>query len=297
MRIVLAIMMTCALWSVAATSAAQSDAEIERFDRLVAQGQSAYEAGDYAQALDAFEDAETIFAHPKLSARIVEAQVQLGQCSAASQRLGELDGEDTSERLDQLRGAVSTCRARGRLLVECVPTSATVEVGQQSVVCGEPARLAVGDHRLVARAQGYEDHAQRVSVAEAELSRVRVALQPARDEPVDSGGSSTMRLIGWSGVGVGAAMLAGGLWVDSGAADRQDELRRASNAGNFKHVRRLEDEASAKRGLTAGLLIGGALVAAGGASALVYDTYADSDEANRVRLGIGIDRVSVSFDW
>lgn len=283
----------------AAPAMTQSKEELAEFDRLVTQGRDAYDSGEYARAVEAFRGAEAIYAHPKLAGLIVESYIHLGHCARAQKRLSKLrTSPESLEELPELERAIGQCRSMGDLEVSCHPRTLELKLDDRSIACGESWRLEAGEYRLIASAPGYESAEVEVVIEEAQLTQLPVELRPVevfsdRETPI-------LPIVGWSALGSGAALIGAALWVDSGSAARQEQMREASGTKDFARVQELIDEADSRRTLTTGLLVSGAVLAAGGFGVLVYDNFVRDEPTSKplaVEVGVHIDRVSVLLAW
>ena len=283
----------------------QSAGELAQFERYVAQGQLRFESGEFLAAIDAFEKAEAIYAHPKISARIIESRVELGHCSKARERLQSLSDDEKSalmgDRLESVSAGVEQCRPMGTLEVTCKPAKLRLEADRGEVRCDEPVRVPAGERRLVGRLDGFETSEVTVIVDEASTSEVSMALtQPSSrtSTPIESDGPSVLPIVGWSAVGAGAVALTAAVIVDAGTLRRQREIQQASDASDFRRVRQLEAEARSKRALTTGLLVAGGVVAAGGVGVLLFDGLSsEADASSRASIRLGFNRVSLRLRW
>ncbi|MBA2663901.1 MAG: hypothetical protein H0U74_16550 [Bradymonadaceae bacterium] len=129
---------------------AQSPETIERFEELVRQGQEHFSQGQYEQALEAFDEAETIFAHPLLSFRITESNVAMGRCAAAQERLSMLRQRELApgveQRVDALEEAVNACVSTAEAKTEPVvieqPDTSSVQVESHAPFPYRPVAVA-----------------------------------------------------------------------------------------------------------------------------------------------------------
>lgn len=289
---------------------AETPADVERFEGLVTQGKQAYERGDFEESLEAFEEAETIFSHPQIGVRIVSAMAQLNRCDAAWTRLERLREESSAEldaRLDELEASLDECVSMGTLVVECSPATASLEVDGQAQRCGEAIEVEAGSHQVVAQAEGFETRTDTVAVREADTSTHQLALEraeveePEVEEPEVVESAFPYRAVGLGAAGTGLALIGAGVWIDSGSAERQRDIKRLSANGQFDRADQLEEEAVSRRRLTYGLLAGGAVLVAAGGGAFTLGTWSaeSSDSAESAQLSVSArpDGVEVRVQW
>lgn len=218
-----------------APAMAQSKEELAEFDRLVTQGRSAYDAGEYTRAIDALRGAEEIYAHPKIAGLIIESHIHLGHCAPAEKRLSKLRADaEPPEELAELEQAIDQCRSMGDLEVNCHPKTLELELNERPIECGESRTMSTGAHHLIASAPGYESVEIDVTIEEAQRTQVPVELRPIA--ALQESDASILPIVGWSAVGSGAALIAAAIWVDSGSEERQEQMREASAAKDFEQV-------------------------------------------------------------
>lgn len=222
---------TLPLLLVLALAPARAAAQRDDVAQLLAGAVTEYDGGNYAEAYALFlrvhqlqPTARTARALGKTSfeLRRYREAVEWLEASLADQR-----SPLTAEMRTELEALLARARASvGRFTIHANVHGATVEVD------GAPAASAVmqfdiGDHEIVARAEGYEPQTRRLTVHGGEDETVELVLVRAR--AAGQGGGATiaredpgavLRQIGWvsliSGValGIGGA-VAHGIWADT----------------------------------------------------------------------------------
>ena len=276
------------LFSAPGLLSAQSAEDAARFERLLVDGRAHMDAQRYEEARHAFLAAEEIFQHPALSLRIAQAEVSSGRCTSAAARhgalrdAGNLPPENAAE-LDALADDLRRCVPLGRLHVSCSPGDARLSLDDAShdvgaPACGEETTLPAGAYTLTASHPDMAPRTESIEIREDQRTELTLSLSPAEITPPPSP-MAWRGPVGWAALGTGAALLTAGLAVDAGAPARQEEIRLAAEAGDFRRVQNLEQEATRRR-LHSGILLGtGIGVAAGGGLILWQHSRRDTSLA------------------
>jgi len=178
------------LLSLPGLASAQEDARA-----LFTQGQSAYETRDYATAARLWERAYELDARPLLQYNLAQAYERLGQLEQAIEAYQIY--VDNAETVDQ---RVQGARARIVSLQQRVSQTSLALAGgpegAQVVIDGtdrgrlphpDPFRVEPGNHRIVVRAQGFEDFVSTVAVSAGQQAEIAVEMRPG----VSGGASDT----------------------------------------------------------------------------------------------------------
>lgn len=236
MRVRLGLLAVC----LALTSAAPAGAAEGNEDDLLREGVALREAGRDEEALTLFARAYAVRAAPRARAQMALAEQALGRWVAARAHLQEaLASQDpwVEKNRAALEGALRAVESHvGFLDVRGDAPGAEVRVDGERVgtlPMAAPVALEVGDHALEVTAPGRYPAARRVRVEGGAVSRESVRLAP-RGEASAAGAAATqtapptevssppspLRVLGWVGIGLGGALVAGGA-VALGAREGQ----------------------------------------------------------------------------
>jgi hypothetical protein len=312
----LAVAMIGMLLVLAGTARTQDAAAVAR--AAFEEGKTLFEAGEFERAADAFRRAEAARPNWKLLYNI-------GQCEAAAKRYGlaldafekylvqggdEIDRTRQAEvrdELERLRALVGFARlvapAGAEVLVDGVsrgtaplerdlPVAASVSHKAQALVGGRVAaertfQVSGGrtvDVDLIA--------ALPPAAPEERTDRTGPSDRPDRPAAADSSepGASPLRPLGWVGVGLGAALLAGG-GITGGLALKKDGELGDECGGNtcFSGSYDLLDQRDRLATASTALFVAGGVVAAAGVVLLIVDAKRGGEPAatEGVALGIG----------
>ena len=201
--------------ALAAPAAAQDDAR-----QLFTQGQAAYETGDYDTAVRLWLRAYELDPRPLLQYNLAQAYERFGQLDAAVRAyrvyVDATPGDD--QRATNARARIASLEQRvGQTGITLTggPQGARVLIDGQDrglLPRPDPYRVEPGSHRIVVRADGFEDFVAPVAVSAGQQVSVPVEMRAgasgnAADTAGGGGGISTVGLI----VAIaGAAILAGG---------------------------------------------------------------------------------------
>lgn len=210
------LLATVLLLGVASTASAQEARE------LFTQGQAAYETGDYDTAVARWERAYELDPRPLLQYNLAQAYERLGflDRAVAAYRVyvENTPGEDA--RAQNARARIASLETR--LTRTSILLTGGVE-GARVTIDGEdrgllphpdPFRVEPGSHRIVVRAEGYEDFVSSVAVSGGQAAELAVEMRQGAtgnaSDTVDSGGGGGIWLPGVIiAAGGGAALIAG----------------------------------------------------------------------------------------
>jgi len=191
---------------------------------LFTQGQAAYETGDYDTAVARWQRAYEVDPRPLLQYNLAQAYERLGQLDRAvtayRSYVENTPGDDA--RAQSARARIASLEAR--LTRTSVRLTGGVE-GARVTIDGEergllphpdPFRLEPGTHRIVVRADGYEDFVSSVAVSAGQAAELPVEMRlgtsgGAPDTP-GGGGLWIPGLVigaGGSAVAIAGAVVAG----------------------------------------------------------------------------------------
>ncbi len=224
-------------WTVAAS--AEGSAENKAAAReLGIQGIQLAQQDDCAAAIPLLERAETLFHAPTILGTLGECQVRVGRVVEGTENLNRVAREQLA---DNAPPAFVRAQERAReVLAEALPKIARLTIviapegtpGLEVTVSGAPVSNALigaarptdpGEREVVASAPGYITAKQTVLLTEGanETVELTLAVDPharltsdgvsSSVDPVrHSGGTSTQRILGYTGVGLGGALLIAG---------------------------------------------------------------------------------------
>jgi hypothetical protein len=301
--IVLAVsLLTLGVWTPPAYAAKPSKEEIQTFKKLIKQGSELRDADEPWKALEKFEEARSILDHPKLTFNIGKLHEQTGACDRA--RDAYTDVLARNKLPDDLRVEVVTqlkkaddCKSFGTLSLTCDPPDATVRVGSKTLDCPVRKKARPNDFEIVVSAPGYADETITSSLAAGQLFEKRVQLRKSEavagtGDSVDPPGETPeatpwMRYSAYGSIGLGAALLAGGLVSDYGAQSRAEEFVASNEEGDRARAQTLKSEADSAQVRTVVLYSAGAVLVGGGIALWVFEAQQEGDGAASVRTEIG----------
>ncbi|QDG50413.1 PEGA domain-containing protein [Persicimonas caeni] len=282
-----------------ARAAKPSKEELQTFKQLVKQGSQLRDDGQPWQALDKFEEARQILDHPKLAFNIGKLHQQTGACQKAKDAYTDvlarpkLPDDVRVEVVEQLKSA-DDCKPFATLSLECTPPNATVQVGENTLTCPLRRKVTPGAFELVVSANGYAEKTVNVTLEPGKLVEEKVALEEAQEQQVeappvaDSGGETPwMTYAAYGSMGVGAALLVGGIASDYSAQSRAEEFVAANNSGDRQRAQTLKSEADSAQVRTVVLYSAGAVLLGGGVALWAIETQGEGDEAATVSTEVG----------
>lgn len=289
--------------STSSSEAASKGGTIEQFKEHVKKAAQFQKNDQPRAALAEFEAARKIADHPKLAYAVGRIYETLGDCAAARAEFDKgLADQRTrgglQQKLSEALAQNDACVDRGVLMVECEPQAATLYVDGDKVLCPAELEVAAGEHTLRAEAAGRQTQTATVQVEPA--GRVRQGFKLGTPWQ-----KTAVTYTKYGAVGLGGALIIGGVFSDISASSRQDELAQASQSGDLQRTNQLADQADSAQTRTIVLYSLGAVLAAGGAALWVYDSEAESwlaggqDEPVSAQISAGPDgaRVSATLRW
>ncbi|HSD90172.1 MAG TPA: hypothetical protein VLB44_21725 [Kofleriaceae bacterium] len=278
-------MMLGALAGLASAQSKQSEA-----DEAFKQGRELVKSGNYIDACEQFQHSQQL--DPQLGTlfNIAQCSEKIGKLATAAASYRELVARDqNAERKAAATKALAELGPRIPKIVAKVdkpPPGITItldsKTGSQPIEPNKPVEANFGEYTLVARAKGYTEMISRFRIGdEGTTKTIEVVLlpgasnsdiikKPSERTTEEETPHSHRKLIGIGVGAVGGAALIGGIvvgvmarsqWNDARAicggttCTTQDEVDRANALG---------DKARSKAGLSTGLVIGGAVLAAAG---------------------------------
>jgi hypothetical protein len=185
----LALMLAQALHLPVPDTAARTHAQA-----TLREGTALFDRGEYAAALQRFEDAYTIFPSPKIWFNVAAADRALArpvEALQAFQRFLDEAPDAPIESKREAQQAVAALKAGlAQVNIQCALAGVDVSVDGKSVGVTPIARavwISPGRHQVVARADGTAPALQEVTVVAGEVRALQVRpLRPAADAPVRS---------------------------------------------------------------------------------------------------------------
>jgi tetratricopeptide (TPR) repeat protein len=253
---------------------AQEGDSVEAFRAHIQRGVELKKAGDLREALESFEKARAIADHPKLALATGRIYEEIGDCSAARAQFSQgLEDRRTDgalqEKFDEALAANAECVDRGVLVVECEPQDAKLVVGGDTLACPAEVELTAGEYTIDVSAPDHQSRSVAVTIEPAGQHRTRVELGAAWQK-------TAVTYTTYGALGLGGALLVGGIVSDASASSRQDELMEASGSGDLQRTRRLADEAESAQNTTIALYSTAAVLLAGGAVLWIYGDEAEA---------------------
>lgn len=282
-------------------ASAEDSASLEKFRAHVQQAVEYKTAGELRAAIAEFEKARAIADHPKFALAVGRLHEEIGDCAAAKSEFqrglnDKRSGEELVEKIKEELGANATCVDQGELAVECDPQGATVTAGDQSASCPANLSLPAGEHAVRVSAPGRVTRTMTVKVEPAGQHQERVELGRTWQKPA-------VTYTKYGAIGLGGALILGGIISDASAGSRQDELAAASSAGDVSRANALAAEADSAQGRTVALYTVGALFAAGGTALWIYDAEVEewlggkgdtaSNDASGAQMGVSTNGASI----
>ena len=179
----LSLALACALGAGSAAHAQEpTPAEAAQARQLFQTGVTDYEAGHYNEALAEFQEAYRRKPHPLVLVNIANCYDKLNKPVEALEQFEAFlaTAEGTPQQRQEIRGAIAELQKKiGRLLIRAVaPAHTRVQLDDlETRTVGQPILLRVGEHRVVASAEGYETAVQTVEIRPQETTEIGIELR------------------------------------------------------------------------------------------------------------------------
>jgi hypothetical protein len=221
-----------------AAQAAPTVFEIERAKVVASEGLALFDKGEFQNALDKLEQAQRIADVPTIGLYVARCKEKLGRLvdarasyeAVAAFELPPNAAPQWAQAKADAATELAAVKERTPILTLDIrglgARTATVKID------GVALEKVEGDHpvdpgaHLVEVSVGSDSFPSTIEVAERERKAVHVDVAPAKaTAPTESAGTSLFDVLGWTGVGVGGAMLV--VWAGTGGA----ALAKASDLG------------------------------------------------------------------
>lgn len=203
---------------------AQDSARQARARQLYAEAQALFDSGQYAAAEASFRAAYEQVPNPVVLRAIAASQERQGNIALAVQTLEQYlrEAPNASDRA-QVEQRLRELNARGSVIaVSSTPPGAQIYVDGEATGQVTPAdvQVAVGEHTIELRLEGYQPRAQTLNAAAGTRMRLEVPLQegaapepepdPGQPEVSDGGAPGDPSVGVWVSSGIAAAGLISG---------------------------------------------------------------------------------------
>jgi hypothetical protein len=295
--------------------AAGTEEDVATARRLAQEGQAALDAKDYQTAVDKFRRAEALYHAPSILVGLGRAYVGLGKFVRARESYNKVLREQLAKDAPEAFVlAVKAAKAEVAPLEDKIAWVTIVVTGTSEPVVkldGDEVPVAAlgvkravdpGDHVVNAGAEGFNGDEKRFSVQSGASADVALTLTPAPagGAPVASGAApaagelagagDTQRLVGFVGIGVGAAGLVVGAITGGLALGKHSALVDACPNDQCPPAEQDNLDSYRTVGLvsTIGFIAGGVLAAAGVVVVLTAPSSAQEEAPPAVSASIGL---------
>ncbi len=296
------------------------------------EGLQAFEAGDYARAIEQFERANQIIRAPTHTLYLARAHAVQGRLLKARELYTEIDRQqlDASapppfvQAQQDARMELKAVDARiPRVTVEIMgpgDESAQITMNDEPVppeMVGIARRVDPGTYLFRATSDKSRARSVKLVIAEGERKTVNLELEaeappppepvPTNQASVDTGSSSIIPVLGYSAIGVGVIGLGLGFYFNKQKGDREAEADSLFNTCNPRvctqeertRIDGIDDDAHANGRNAVISFAAGAVAVAGGVTLLLLapsgNDANDTSSALRPWVGIGSAGLSGSF--
>lgn len=280
------------------TAEAQTDEEREQARAAYARGQELYQAGSYAEAEAAFNEAYRIIPNPVVLLGVAEARERGGNLPGAVEILERYLTErpDAPDR-EQIDGRIERMRATpATIVVQSTPAGATVALDGQPTGRTTPAELEVppGSH-VVSVALGEQTRADSVDAVYGGRHELTLDVTPPAPEPVpelgdrdplpepepepvveDDGGEGGPGTAVWVSAGIAGAALVSGTVLGFLSLSEQSDFDEMPTESAADRGERLALFADLSFGIAAAAAITGVVLYVTGTGATEEETAVDA---------------------
>lgn len=201
---------------------------------LLAEAVREHERGRYAEAYALFLRVHEARPSARTQRALGKAAFELARYREALEWLEGSLRDERSPLTDEMRAEVRALIVRTRAFLGSFVVRSSVP-GASVLVDGAPLEgdvivLQVGDHEIVASAEGYHRLARRLTVRGGEDDTIELTLLSVRAALAAGDPGEVHRALGWTTLALGVAFVAGGavataVWADSvGALNRDIDL-------------------------------------------------------------------------
>lgn len=297
------------------------------------EGLQAFEAGDYARAIEQFERANEIIRAPTHTLYLARAHAAQGRLLKARELYAEIDRQQLDanapppfvQAQQDARMELKAVEARiPRVTVEIMgpgDESAQITMNDEAVpaeMVGIARRVDPGTYLFRASSDKSRARSVKLVIAEGERKTVNLELEadaPSAPDPVpvgqgsaDTGSASALPIIGYGAIGVGVIGLGLGVYFNKQKGDREEEADSLFNTCNPRvctqeertRIDGIDDDANANGRNSLISFAAGAVAIAGGVTLLLVAPSQDvskdtSSSTLRPWVGIGSAGLSGSF--
>lgn len=223
-----------------------SDAAAQDARAHFLRGQAAYDTGDYTTAVSEWRTAYGIDPRPLLQYNLAQAYERLGQLQEAvtayETYVNSADADP--DRMSSARARVAALRERlnnTSIRLTGGPEGAAIVVDGQDrgrLPHPDPLRVQPGSHRIVIRAQGFQDFVSTVAVSAGQAVDVPVEMVAGVSGQASTTTGGGISMIGVGVAAAGAAIMIGGA-VTGGLALSAADSAQTANDGNANDARTL----------------------------------------------------------
>lgn len=311
-RAAYSMLLTCLVLTCAIDAHAQTDADKATARDLFGQGQDALKANDCEAAAERFERADKLYSAPTIRVGLARAYVCLGQFVKGREKYNLVIREKLpADASGAFKNAVEDAKKEITGLDSKIgyvsitiegPTVPKVTIDGENVpvaALGVNRPMDPGEHVVKADANGFKPAEVKVTVTAQQVTPVALRLEADASEtpdddddddvtvtPGDAASGDTLRLVGFIGIGVGAAGLILGGVTGGLALGKHGDLTDACGEDGMcpaDQQENLDDFNTFGTVSTIGFIAGGVIAAAG----LVLVLVAPSGGSEQATLTVG----------
>ena len=195
-----------------------SNAQQELLGKKLDAGRRHYEEGQFAKALDSFEQAYRLFPHPNVLYRVAECQEKLGRNKEAAVNYRKfLDQTPDASDRKRILGLIALLEERAKeqatatLIIKSDPEGATLIVnGEERGKTPIELETKGGEVNIALRLDGYETSQEKLTLEQGKTIELRYPLKKLEDPgPVEIDDPKKRSPAALAFTGVGAAALVG----------------------------------------------------------------------------------------
>jgi hypothetical protein len=182
----------CALLLLGASGAAAQEDTRQQAKTLFGKGVQLYEKGEYAPALEAFQEAYRLSPHPVVRVNMANCYDRMDKPIEAifhfERFLEESEGKVRSKQRREVNAALKRLRKKvGQVRLRVVPDGVSIRIDdaeQRKSPVVEPVMLVAGIHYIDASMEGYRPVRRSIHVAGGDMTEVSITMQSVEEQPV-----------------------------------------------------------------------------------------------------------------